>query len=133
MEPGTVLMCREDLCKSTYRKIWVDPGGDHVFTTLPVSVLLGDKWRFWKIGDSKNLYVAYDHTDQEELNAYWEARRSMSRRIPKMWGTLVFFRWENDIDFTWNALNLHVSAWLYGRYIRDHFSARAVINNSQHG
>lgn len=135
LEPDTVLMLdwREQFCKSTFRKIWVGVDGSTLDTTLPISVILGGNWRFWRVGDDARLYIAYDHTKKEVLNEYWEGRRQMCPRAPEMYGDLVFFKWEADVGYTWAALNLHLLTWLYDRYIVRYFSPPRRSNSAHDG
>jgi hypothetical protein len=113
-EPATVLIKREQFVKSTYLKVVLSANGDWVVSNAPVTVILGDKWRWWKLGDTK-LIIAYD-PDATETNKWWQTnmKEYMSRR--RMFGDLVVMRWHWDVGLPWEDVECKIRLYLFEKY-----------------
>lgn len=114
-EPSTFIW-RETFTASTYRKYWVKGNGELEETTIPVVMLLGTGWRFWRLG--ADICIAYHPKSREGENLYWKQHRSKYRGISKLYGDIVIFRWHGEIKMTWPEIDQNIKNYLFTKYTR---------------
>ena len=121
VEPSTFIW-RETFAASTYRKYWLKESGELEETTIPVVMLLGSGWRFWRLEcPSADICIGYHpnaRKDKKRENEYWKTHRARHRRIPKMHGDIVVFRWHGEIKLSWPDIHQNIKNYLFAKYTR---------------
>ncbi len=119
---GAMLVYNEVLSQETFRKLIFYVDGTCAPTTAPVSCVLPEGWKWWKLGEA-GLMVGYDPRARD-LNLWWAKMRDacaqLAPKVKHMYGDLVLFRWCKQVD--WQELeakrelmNHFISRYRYGR------------------
>ena len=117
-EPGFVLCYNNVLGEQMYAKQILYVKGGCFGTTNPISVTLcTDRWRWWRLGEHKDLFIAYD-PDATHLNAWWMNLKKIvsQRRVPDMFGSLVVFRYNKALEYNELELRRELINFLITRY-----------------
>ena len=113
------LVYNEVLSQEMYSKLVMYADGKSESTNAPITCVLDEKWKWWKLGNG--LMVAYDPT-ATALNMWWarmrESTQNLQKQVRHMYGDLVLFRWCDSL--TWEPLearreliNYFVTSYLY--------------------
>lgn len=90
------IVYNEVLAQETFRKLVCHEDGSCEATTAPVSAILSENWRWWRLGDD-GMMVGYVPDATQPYNKWWDNMRKgtqmLADKVKRMRGTLVLFRW----------------------------------------
>ena len=108
----------ELLAKEMYTKLVLYTNGMVEGTCAPMSCILPESWRWWKLGDG--LLVAYD-SNATQLNMWWarmrESTQNLQPKVRHMYGDLVLFRWCDALQWTPLEARREVINYFVTRYL----------------